>query len=202
MIDRIYHTEEEYIMVKIYAVIPARKGSKRLTHKNIRCIKDIPLVEYAIIEGQKSKYINEIFVTTDDPEVKRIAKKHGLKIRERPKELATDTTTTQEVMDDFYMWIPFDSKPDFYVLLQPTSPLRTVRDIDRCINMYINGDFDSVMTVSESTPNTYYPNGAVYIFKDKIFTENMGLIVMPKSRSIDIDTEEDFLLATELLEET
>jgi len=186
--------------MKIYGIIPARKESKRLTHKNIRTINNKTLIEYAIEEAKKSKYINDIFISSDDPVVLKIGKKYGLKERDRPKELATDTATSQEVVDDLDLWIPHDHKPDFYVLLQPTSPLRKAKHIDKCIETYIKGSFESVISVKEIAPYVYYPNGAVYVFKDKIYTKNMGFILMDRESSIDIDTYEDFRLARYYME--
>jgi len=179
----------------IYALIPARKGSKRLPHKNIRAINGKLLVEYAIEEANKSKYIDEVFISTDDPAVIKIANKYGLKYVDRPKELCTDNATTQDVINHFLDWIPFDRKPDAVVLLQPTSPLRTTEHIDKCIELYINGHFSTVISVKEISPHTYYPNGAVYVFKDDIYTNNIGMVLMPEYESIDIDTKLDFKIA-------
>jgi len=187
--------------MKIYGIIPARKGSKRLPHKNVRTINKKSLVEYAILEGNKSKYIDELFVTTDDPVVKRIAREYGLKIRSRPKHLADDDTTTQDVVDDLDLWIPSDHSPDLYVLLQPTSPLRKAKHIDKCIETFINGDFECVASVVEIAPHVYYPNGAVYVFKENLYSDNMGFVLMDKESSIDIDTGIDFYTARELMNE-
>jgi len=185
--------------MNIIAIIPARKGSKRLSHKNIRKICGKTLIEYAIDEAKLSKYITDIVISTDDPEVKRIASRFGIKYVERPKELCSDTATTQDVINHFIDWIPFDRKPDVIVLLQPTSPLRKVDYIDKCIELFINNSFDSVITVREISPHTYYPNGAVYVFKNEIYTKNMGFVLMTDEESIDINTYLDFKICELLI---
>jgi N-acylneuraminate cytidylyltransferase/CMP-N,N'-diacetyllegionaminic acid synthase len=182
-------------MPKIYALIPARKGSKRLPQKNVRSLNGKLLVEYAIIEAMKSKYITEVFITTDDPVVIRLANKYKIKYRQRPNILCEDNTSMQDVINDFMMWIPYDRQPDAWVLLQPTSPLRKVEDIDKCIEVFNTDKFDSVISLKEISPNTYYPNGAVYVFKNNIYSDNMGFVLMLKKNSIDIDTIDDFDLA-------
>jgi len=185
--------------MSIIAIIPARKGSRRLPHKNIRAIKGKTLVEYAIIEAKKSKYIKDIIITTDDKVVIRIAQKYGLKYRERPKYLCEDKSMMQDVIDDIIQWIPSDKKLDGFVLLQPTSPLRTANHIDKCIELFKSCGFNSVVSVKEIAPYVYYPNGAVCVFHDKIYTENMGFILMTQEESIDIDTKIDFNYAEDII---
>ena len=181
---------------KIYALIPARKDSKRLPNKNIRPLAGKPLVEYAIDAALESEFITDIVVSTDDILVKRIAERHNIRTIDRKKELCIDTAKTQDVVNDFITFFP---DYDCIVLLQPTSPLRTSKDIDKCGNIFINNNFDSVVSVTEIAPFTYYPNGAVYVFKNKIYTDNIGLFLMPKDRSVDIDTIFDFRLCEYVL---
>ena len=73
---------------KIVVIIPARKGSKRIKNKNIRLFNGKPLIEWTIIAAKKSKFVDEIYITTNDEEVKAIAKKNKIKIINRPRHLA------------------------------------------------------------------------------------------------------------------
>ena len=69
------------------------------------------------------------------------------------------------------------------------------KDIDKCIDYCIKGCFDSVISVGEIAPYIYRPNGSVYVFKDEIWVDNMGMCLMNTVKSIDIDTEMDFSVA-------
>ena len=73
--------------MKILAIIPARAGSRGIPNKNIRIIGGYPLIHYSINNAMSSKYINEVVVTTDSPEVKIIAQQMGAKCKWRDKKL-------------------------------------------------------------------------------------------------------------------
>jgi CMP-N-acetylneuraminic acid synthetase len=191
---------------KIIAIIPARKGSKRLPNKNKLLLNGKPLISYTMEAAIASKYIDDLIISSDDNDIKTIVNNFRnriyspicrIRFDRRPKHLRGDLITTQEIIDNIRIRYPCDS----VCLLQPTSPLRSTLYIDKCIEMHLTGYFDSVITVKETTPYTYYPNGAVYVFKDKIYTKNMGLVVMPENESIDIDTQEDFNAAKTILGE-
>ena len=194
---------------KIYGFIPARNGSKRLHNKNIKLINGKSLVEYAIDASLKSRYINETVVSTDNPLIKRIAERKNVRCIDRKKELCMDYTSTQEVINDFIHSLISSSfndltasaytESDCTVLLQPTSPLRTAGDIDNGIRMFMDNAFDSVVSVNEVAPFMYYPNGAVFVFKHNVYTDNMGFFLMPKKRSVDVDTDFDFQICEQIM---
>ena len=175
------------------AIIVARAGSKRLPKKNIKKLKGKPLVEYSIEQAVDSHYINTVIISTDFNEIKDIVNKHKNDIipiiyDRRPKHLRGDDVTSQAVIDDIIRRYPRKG----YVLLQPTSPLRTSEDIDKCIKMFYNNDVDSVISVVETSLGKYKNNGAVFVFKNKIHSYNKLLYVMPKEKSINIDKQEDW----------
>lgn len=194
---------------KIYGFIPARKGSKRLHNKNIKLLNGKSLVEYAIDVAAESDFITDVVVSTNDPVVKRIAERRNVWCIDRKKELCIDSVGTQEVIDDFIASLISSSfsdltasaytDSDFIVLLQPTSPLRTSNDVDKCISMLINNNFDSVVSVKEVAPFTYYPNGAVFVFRRNVYTSNMGFFLMPPVRSVDVDTSFDLQLCKQIM---
>lgn len=184
---------------KIYGFIPARDGSRRLSGKNIRLIGGKSLVEYSINASLSSRFIHETVVSTDDPVVKRIAERRNIRCIDRKKELCADYISMQEIINDFIKSLPSYNGSDCIVLLQPPSPLRTSEDIDNGIKIFKNSDFDSVVSVKEIAPFTYYPNGAVYVFKNKIYTDNMGMFLMPKNRSVDIDNLFDLKMCEYIL---
>mgnify|MGYP006411644189 CR=1 FL=1 len=220
------------------AIIPARGGSKGLPNKNTKLLNNKPLIAHTIEAALKSKYIEDIIVSSDSTEIVNIAKKHGANSPFlRPSHLATDNS---EVMDSIFFTIDklnqsHSANINDFILLQVTSPLRTTKDIDDSIEIFITNKANSVVSVTESSqpqewfkylndkneilnistkkhtnrqnyPKSYVPNGAIYIAnydflkKEKTFfgTKSFAYI-MPKKRSIDIDSIDDFLYADFLL---
>ena len=80
------------------SIILARGGSKGVIGKNIRKINGVPLLAYPIIQAQKSKHISEIYVSTDDDDIKKVAIQYGASIINRPKELCQDNSLDVMVM--------------------------------------------------------------------------------------------------------
>jgi len=178
------------------AIIPAKGHSNRLPGKNMKILCGKPMLLYTIEEAKKSKYIDEIYVTSEDNKILELSKNNGVKVINRPIELSSDKATSMDVIEHAKSEIVSDID---IVLLQPTSPLRTVSDIDRCIEIYDTGFFKSVVTVKEVSPLSYYPNGAVYVFRDEIWNDSMGFVYMDKKSSIDIDNMFDFEIAEKIL---
>ncbi len=144
--------------IKFLTVIPARSGSKGIPNKNIRPFCGKPLIAYAIIEAKKSKYLDSIIVSTDSPKYAAIAKKYGAEVPFlRPPELAADKSLIIDTIIDLLDRLKRDEKyvPNYLVLLQTTSPLRTVKDIDNCIELALNKKCDAVMSMC-STDNLLY----------------------------------------------
>lgn len=132
---------------KVVAIIPARGGSKRLPRKNILPLSGKPLITWTIEAAKKSKYITDIIISTDDLEISNVASKSGVDIPEfRPPELATDTATTESVL--FYTIDKFTKDADIIVLLQPTSPLRTYKHIDEAIELLVQKEAFSIVSVT------------------------------------------------------
>src|SRR5258708_3421055 len=121
----------------VLAVIPARGGSKRAPRKNIRPFRgNRPLVVVTRDIAVFSKYIDKFIISTEDEEIKTIAKTWGYQTTNRPPELATDEASNEDVLRYALSQFPHD----WVVLLQPTSPLRTAKDIDACIERAQMGD--------------------------------------------------------------
>ena len=131
----------------IIAIIPARGGSKGIPNKNIVLLCGKPLIVYTIQEAKKSKYINRIIVSTDNREIARIAKQCGVEVVNRPAVLAKDDTPILPVLKQALTAIKDDS--ELVVLLQPTSPLRTVKHIDKAIEKLLSTNCDSVVSVTK-----------------------------------------------------
>jgi N-acylneuraminate cytidylyltransferase/CMP-N,N'-diacetyllegionaminic acid synthase len=142
----------------VIAIIPARSGSKGLKNKNLKLINGIPLVAYPILAAKKAKLIKRIVLSTDSKKIAKIGKKYGAEVPFlRPKKLATDNSM---VMDTYFYTIEKINKNEKsnineFVVLSPTSPLRTANDIDKAIKIFKKKKADSLISVKAAS----YPIG-------------------------------------------
>ena len=173
----------------VLAVILARGGSKRVPRKNLREYRGTPLIQLAYDVALQSQYIDFVVLSSDDEEILAYADSLSLPRIKRPAELATDTATSEDALR--HAIHTFNDFPHWIVLLQPTSPNRTVEDIDGCIETSKMGD-GCISTLHGE------PNGAVYVAKSEWLIDHNfsdpGLFkyAMEASHSLDIDHEEDF----------
>jgi CMP-N,N'-diacetyllegionaminic acid synthase len=137
------------------AVIPARGGSKRLPRKNVLDLNGKPLIAYSIEAGLKSKYIDKVIVTSDDDEILEIAKKYKSNTIKRSAKLASDTATTFDTVKHV---IDNCEEYNYIILLQPTSPLRTEKHIDEAIELLVNKNADSIVSVCETDHSPLWSN--------------------------------------------
>ncbi|UED80930.1 acylneuraminate cytidylyltransferase family protein [Lysinibacillus sp. CD3-6] len=139
---------------KVLAIIPARGGSKSVPRKNIKELAGKPLIAWTIEEAKKSKYIDRVIVSSEDEEILQIARKFGEEVPfVRPANLAEDTTAGIEpvlhALDHFTDY-------DYVVMLQPTSPLRLVEDIDGCIEQLLQEKAEFSVSVCEVEQSPYW----------------------------------------------
>jgi len=139
---------------KIIAVIPARGGSKRLSRKNIKLLTGKPLIVHTIRASLASKFIDRTIVSTDNKKIEEISRNHKSEVIKRPKHLSEDNTSTIDVIKHVLTALKEKENysPEVIVLLQPTSPLRTSRDIDNGIKLFFNRYCESVISVCEGNP--------------------------------------------------
>jgi CMP-N,N'-diacetyllegionaminic acid synthase len=123
-------------MAFIVALIPARSGSKEVSHKNIKQLNGHPLIAYSIQAARKSKLIDQVIVSTDSHEYAEIAKKYkGETPFLRPQNISTDHSSDLEFVEHALNWF-LETKsdvPDLIVHLRPTTPLRDPALIDAAI---------------------------------------------------------------------
>lgn len=122
--------------MKIYAIIPARGGSKGVPKKNIALLGGHPLIAYSIIGAKLSSRIERVIVSTDSEEIAAIARKYGAEVPFlRPAELAQDKSTDADVFHHAVEWLKQNEGgvPDLMVQLRPTTPLREPVQIDCAI---------------------------------------------------------------------
>ncbi|QKF91987.1 acylneuraminate cytidylyltransferase family protein [Campylobacter sp. CCUG 57310] len=220
------------------AIVPARGGSKGLPGKNIKDLLGKPMIAYTIEEALKSKFVSEVIISTDSREIEEVAIKYGARSPFlRPGYLANDNA---KAIDNYIYTIDRLNK-DFgysikdFVVLQPTSPLRKVEDIDEAIGLFQDKKADSVISYTEAyhpvewhkyitkdgkfenifeekllnrqeNKKSYFPNGAVFVFdyklikQGKYYDDNSYAYIMPRNRSVDVDTLEDFRYVEFLLQ--
>jgi len=152
--------------MKIVGIIPARKGSKRLKHKNVYLLKGVPLIEYTIKAALESRYFTKdnLYVNSDFDKVLDIAQNYDLNLIPRPEHLSQDTTWTQSVIDHTDEVIGNLEDEDIIVILQANSPQITSEKIDECINMLLKNNLWQVNTIDGLMIN----NGAIQVLKRKV----------------------------------
>lgn len=217
---------------RVLAVIPARGGSKGLRAKNIRLLAGRPLISWTILAARQSRYIDRLITSTDDRDIARVAEEYGCEVPfTRPSSLATDTASSSAVLLHAIEHVA--GNYDIAILLQPTSPFRSARDIDGALEMLVNREASTVVSVAEmeksplwayrlrpdggmealmdvlerpgrrqEVPALFVPNGAVYAVWTARFAHTHEFVddesvawVMPRLRSIDIDTQLDLDVA-------
>jgi CMP-N,N'-diacetyllegionaminic acid synthase len=138
-------------------LITARGGSKGVPGKNIKLLHGKPLLNYTIEVARKLVPDEQICLSTDSDEIINVAKSVGLKVLfKRPKELALDTTGSNEVIKhaiNFYSELNKEFKN--IILLQPTSPFRTSEDIENAFKIF-NYELDMVVSVNKSRKDPFY----------------------------------------------
>ena len=193
---------------KFLAIIPARGGSKGIKHKNIKPFCGRPLIYYTIKEALKCKQLDRVIVSTDSQRYEKVAKSFGAEAPFlRPGHLAGDKSPMADTIIHLLGQLreKENYKPDYLVLLQTTSPLRTREDIEKCIGLAISRKCDGVVSLCpteqllytvengflkllhkkdwlfstnrQSLPPTYKLNGAaVYIIKTSTFLRNKSFL--------------------------
>ncbi len=228
--------------MRVLGVIPARGGSKGVPRKNIRPLGGKPLIAYAIEASHEAGRLERTVLSTDDDEIAEIGKSHGADVPFiRPAELATDSAFGLPVIQHAIEAVEAEEgdRYDAALLLQPTTPLRTGKDIDDALELLERSGADSVISVVdveghhparmkylegdrlidppfcealENQPRQelrpmYLRNGAIYATRRDVLMagsfkgRDCRALVMPVSRSVNIDTENDFRWAEWLLKE-
>ena len=200
---------------RILGLIPARGGSVGIPRKNIRSLGGKPLLAWAVEAAAMSRFIDRIVVSTDDDEIAAVARACGAEVPFlRPAALATDAAQGIDVVRHALAEMP---EMDVVVLLQPTSPFRTVDDIDGALDAW-RGHDAPVVSVTESPvspflmhaihdgrlapvlerpagetnrqrlPTTYVLNGAVYVASRTMLGSDAGFLT-PATRPYRMPAE-------------
>ena len=182
------------------AIIPARGGSKGLKEKNVYPVAGKPLLAWTILQALASTTIKQVFVSTDDQAIARVASEYGAEVIVRPRELAGDKASSESAILHAAGVIERDYNMPLstIVFLQATSPLRKPGDIDRALELFHQEEADSLISVTraddltlwesregrwesvnfdyrnrgmrQDRPTQFIENGSIYIFKPEILT--------------------------------
>jgi CMP-N-acetylneuraminic acid synthetase len=155
--------------MNILGVIPARGGSKSVPRKNIALLNGKPLIAYTIEAAQGSQSLTHFVVSSEDPEIIAVAKRHGAPVPfVRPAEMATDEAPSLPVVQhavremERLQGVTYE----IIVLLQPTTPLRQPEDIDAAIRKLVDTGADSVISVCDV--GAYHPARMRQIIDDQL----------------------------------
>jgi len=215
--------------MKIVGMIPVRLGSTRVKNKNLRLIDGKPLVQYIIDAALGSSMLDEIYVNSESTKFKKIAENSGVKFYQRPEKLSSNKATN----DDFALDFINNIECDIIVQLLATSPFVTSNEIDAFIKAMLDGNFETMISVSNIQIECIYKNNPINFDQTKQtlpsqllkpveayacslmgwevnrFRSNIekfdaayhggdgsiGFRELKGYSTIDIDNEEDFLLA-------
>ena len=235
----------------IQVFIFARGGSKGIPNKNIYPLAGKPLIAHSIDVAKQIDGLHGIYVSTDSPEIAKVAEEYGAEVIFRPDSLATDKSNE---------WLSWQhavntlvesgkmQKTDIFLSLPATAPLRNLEDIKKVIALYNTEKFDAVLTGSEAKRNPYfnmvvrddqgmasivmdaaqnidnkevekafhrrqdcppvydlttvaYAVNPEFILTNKaIFDGNVGVVIVPEARAVDIDTPLDMAFAEFLIQ--
>lgn len=218
--------------MKTIAIIPARGGSKRLPGKNVLPLAGKPLLAHSIEFAKKHHFIDEVYVSTDDNEIKKVALQYGAKVIDRPVAISGDLEPTITALQHVLERI--DAKVENVVLLQATNPLRPDYLLSEAIEIFEKNNLESLFTVSrdehklgkiedgkflpfnykpgqrsQDLEPLYFENGLLYIAKASLIQEGIlmnensfPMLVNHPFTKVDIDTQQDFDYAGFLLNKT
>ena len=139
--------------MKKIAIIPARSGSKGLKNKNILPIASKPMLAYTVEAAVKSGMFNRVILSTDSEEYGRIGTEYGAEVILRGERVSNDSASTFMVVEDLFSKIGTDF--DYFMLLQPTSPLRNEIHVREACELFEkNADkFDFLVSMQKA----HYP---------------------------------------------
>jgi len=176
--------------MRVLAIIPARGGSKGIPNKNIRMFGGKPLLSYAIDVAKQSRYIKRIIVSTDSQKIATVAKKYGGEVPFlRPPELSTDKSLVKDAVHHLLAKLKTAEgyEPDVIVLLQPTSPLRYLSDVDGALSLMQKRKAPAVMTICR-TEQLVFTKGATDVLQlesNKKFLASSNRQQLPPTYKLD-----------------
>lgn len=173
--------------MSIIALIPSRSGSKRLVNKNMLSMCGKPLIYWTLTAALSSKHVSKVYISTDSPSIAKYAQDLGAEAPFlRPRRLSQDSTLMIDVILHLLTFLEKSDKflPDKVVLLQPTSPLRTSKDIDQAIEHFLTTPNADHLTSYTKLPDSLHPSKIIKL-------DQNGFIERPEnSQFLNFDTQQ------------
>ena len=175
--------EKNYYSNKIWALVPARSGSKSIKNKNLKKIGNYSLVARAVRTAKNCKYIDRVFLSTDSIKIQ----KEGIKYKAevpflRSKKNSRNSSTDYDVMKEFLSKISKIEKtiPKYILYLRPTTPIRSNKILEKAIQkMKKLNNYDSLTSVHKMSEPVH----------KKFFIKNRQLISIFSKMSLDKSNE-------------
>ena len=218
-------------MSKICAMIPARMGSTRLKHKNIRLLHNKPLIWYGIDAAKKSGVFDGIYLNTDWQELESYANECNINFYKRDAEHASSIATADDVIYDFFKHVDCD----YLFWINTTNPFQPYGEYQKALKYFLDNNLDGLITTTcekihtrfNGSPLNYKCNERLpktqdlepieifafpfSIWKRETFVKNyenegfaylcgnIGYWKVDKIAALEIDDEEDFIIANSIL---
>jgi CMP-N,N'-diacetyllegionaminic acid synthase len=170
----------------VLALITARGGSKGLPGKNIRSLMGKPLIAWSIEQAKACRYVDRVVVSTDDKDIAKIAKEYGAETPFlRPANLSIDTASTIDTVIHAINFIENQGDSfDFIILLEPTSPLRDVEDIEKALEkLNDRSGAESIVGVAQAL--SMHPSFLVRIINGTLKPFQGQWIASPRRQDLD-----------------
>lgn len=145
--------------MNILIIIPARGGSKGIPRKNLRKLGELPLIGHSIKMALSSHYDPDVYVSSEDEEIRSIAEQFGANTHLRNNKLSKDSATLDPVIYNAYEEIKAQNDKDYEIIItvQPTSPLLKAQSLDRAIkSMSENPKCDTIISAIDDTHLTWF----------------------------------------------
>jgi CMP-N,N'-diacetyllegionaminic acid synthase len=152
----------------VLGIVPARGGSKGIPRKNLALVAGRPLLAYTLDEARHSRRLDRVVLSTDDAEIAAFGRSGGVEVPFlRPAELASDAASVDAVVAHTLDWLLHADgyEPDAFVILHPTTPLRTATHIDEAIEALASCSADAVVGVS---PPMEHPSDMVFFEEGRL----------------------------------
>lgn len=153
------------------AMIPARIGSTRLPMKNLALIDGQPLISYAIRAARGSGVFDRIIINADDPLFAKVAERYKVEFYQRPAELGSSTTKSDDVVLDFMQKHPSET----IAWVNPTSPLQTAEEVREVVKYFKTNDLDTLITVHNAQVHANFAGRPLNYATDELFAQTQEL---------------------------
>jgi CMP-N-acetylneuraminic acid synthetase len=157
-------------MGKIIAMIPARMGSQRLTQKNLRTLRGVPLIVRAIRKCQEAGCFDEIWVNSEDLAFAPIAEAEGVQFHQRPAELGNNQATSEDFVKEFFRAHDCDRLAQVHSI----APLLTAQEVKDFMHAWLNSNHDVMLSCIHDQIEVAYQNKPVnFTFAEKTNSQDL-----------------------------